>query len=420
MNFKSFGTCCAWANERACYAWANQRTCYAWANQRTCYAWANERTCYAWANQRTCYAWANQRTCYAWANQRTCYAWANERTCYAWAFEKHVMLGQIKEHVMLGQIKEHVMLGQMKEHVMLGQMKEHVMLGQMKNMLCLGKSKEHVMLGQIKEHVMLGQIKEHVMLGQIKEHVMLGQIKEHVMLGQIKEHVMLGQMKEQVTIGQRKEHVTPGQRKEHVTLSAFLIEITRNAEETILTVDSDIQKRLTAGPDYQFGNATTNSAVFIGGLPAWYGSKLSLLALPSAFFEPRFQGAVKDVVFTSDDGIQKAQELQESQGIRTATFHPQYGEEVADDHCEKDNPCLNGGACISTDGGPICDCRTTDYEGDLCEQSESFSFGVLFFECDLSFGENKPSLALIAVGKKVGQDLFSDRSVYFKGFQQLF
>ncbi|GFS74852.1 neurexin-3, partial [Nephila pilipes] len=86
-----------------------------------------------------------------------------------------------------------------------------------------------------------------------------------------------------------------------------------------------------------------------------------------------FQGAVKDVVFTSDDGIQKAQELQESQGIRTASLHPQLtpnGEEVlsADDHCEKDNPCLNGGACISTDGGPICDCRATDYEGDLCEQ----------------------------------------------------
>ncbi|GFX27087.1 neurexin-3 [Trichonephila clavipes] len=87
----------------------------------------------------------------------------------------------------------------------------------------------------------------------------------------------------------------------------------------------------------------------------------------------KFQGAVKDVVFTSDDGIQKAQELQESQGIRTASLHPQFssnGEEVlsADDHCEKDNPCLNGGACISTDGGPICDCRATDYEGDLCEQ----------------------------------------------------
>ncbi|GFR14175.1 neurexin-3 [Trichonephila clavata] len=161
------------------------------------------------------------------------------------------------------------------------------------------------------------------------------------------------------------------------------LKITRNAEETILTVDSDVQKRLTAGPDYLFGNATTNSAVFIGGLPEWYGSKLSLLALPSAFFEPRFQGAVKDVVFTSDDGIQKAQELQESQGIRTASLHPQFssnGEEVlsADDHCEKDNPCLNGGACISTDGGPICDCRATDYEGDLCEQSESFA-GVFCF-----------------------------------------
>ncbi|XP_035221363.1 neurexin-3-like [Stegodyphus dumicola] len=61
------------------------------------------------------------------------------------------------------------------------------------------------------------------------------------------------------------------------------LKITRNAEETILTVDDDVQKRLTAGPDYLFGNATTNGAVFIGGLPQWYGSKL---ALPSAFYEP--------------------------------------------------------------------------------------------------------------------------------------
>ncbi|GBN15537.1 Neurexin-3 [Araneus ventricosus] len=177
------------------------------------------------------------------------------------------------------------------------------------------------------------------------------------------------------------------------------LKITRNAEETILTVDADVQKRLTAGPDYLFGNATTNSAVLIGGLPSWYGSKLSLLALPSAFFEPRFRGAVKDVVFASDDGIQKAQELQESQGIRTASLHPQYtpnGEEVlaADDHCEKDNPCLNGGACISTDGGPICDCRATDYEGDLCEQSESFAGSDSVFLASLT-------VYRLAKGKKI-------------------
>ena len=88
-------------------------------------------------------------------------------------------------------------------------------------------------------------------------------------------------------------------------------------------------------------------------------------------FVSRFQGSIKDVIFTSDDGVLKPQELQESQGIRTSTFHPQLQDEVADDHCEKDNPCLNGGICISTDAGPICDCRLTDYEGDLCEQSKS-------------------------------------------------
>lgn len=99
----------------------------------------------------------------------------------------------------------------------------------------------------------------------------------------------------------------------------------------------------------------------------------------------RFQGSVKDVIFTSDDGVLKPQELQESQGIRTSTLHPQHasnGDETADDHCEKDNPCLNGGICISTDAGPICDCRMTDFEGDLCEQSK-FLFDIFteFLHC---------------------------------------
>ncbi|XP_054706570.1 neurexin-1-like [Uloborus diversus] len=166
-------------------------------------------------------------------------------------------------------------------------------------------------------------------------------------------------------------------------------QITRNAEETALTVDGEIQKRLTAGPDYMFGNATANGAVFVGGLPAWYGSKLGLLSLPSAFFEPRFQGSIKEVAFASDDGVLREQELQESQGIRSSTLRvPPGGEEGdAEDHCERDNPCLNSGSCISTDAGPACDCRDTDYEGDVCEQkrppseasftgSEYLHFGV--------------------------------------------
>ncbi|KAG8193397.1 hypothetical protein JTE90_012197 [Oedothorax gibbosus] len=164
------------------------------------------------------------------------------------------------------------------------------------------------------------------------------------------------------------------------------MQITRNAEETILTVDGDVQKRLTAGPDYLFGNASTNSAVFVGGLPEWYGSKLALLALPSAYFEPRFQGWIQDVIFASDDGVLRAQDLQESQGVRSSS--------PPDDHCERGNPCLNGGACISTDAGPVCDCRRTDYEGDLCEQkrppSEATFTGEEYLHFDVRGSGGEP------------------------------
>jgi len=38
-----------------------------------------------------------------------------------------------------------------------------------------------------------------------------------------------------------------------------------------------------------FGNATTNSYIFIGGLPSWYGEKSESIVLPTVLLEPRFQ-----------------------------------------------------------------------------------------------------------------------------------
>lgn len=38
------------------------------------------------------------------------------------------------------------------------------------------------------------------------------------------------------------------------------------------------------------------------------------------------------------------------------------------DACETRDPCQHGGICISTDTGPICECRTGDYEGEYCEK----------------------------------------------------
>ena len=49
------------------------------------------------------------------------------------------------------------------------------------------------------------------------------------------------------------------------------------------------------GEPHRFGgaNVSANSYVYVGGLPAWYATKLSNLALPSVVFEPRFRGAVR-------------------------------------------------------------------------------------------------------------------------------
>lgn len=55
------------------------------------------------------------------------------------------------------------------------------------------------------------------------------------------------------------------------------------------------------------------------------------------------------------------------------------------DACESRDPCQHGGICISTDNGPICECRSGDYEGIYCEKGirtinnacSAFSAGVL-------------------------------------------
>lgn len=38
------------------------------------------------------------------------------------------------------------------------------------------------------------------------------------------------------------------------------------------------------------------------------------------------------------------------------------------DACETRDPCQHGGICISTDSGPICECRNQEYEGEYCER----------------------------------------------------
>lgn len=139
------------------------------------------------------------------------------------------------------------------------------------------------------------------------------------------------------------------------------VEIVRSIEETVLHVDNEAERLLSKNTELTFGNQSTNSYVYIGGLPSWYNTKLNQLALPSVFFEPRFKGAVRNVVYCSDDGSTKRQEMIGFKGVRSNQF----------DICEHNDPCQNGGICISTDSGAICNCKALDYEGDHCEKEKA-------------------------------------------------
>ena len=49
-----------------------------------------------------------------------------------------------------------------------------------------------------------------------------------------------------------------------------------------------------------FGNASSNSYVFVGGLPSWYGGDvagLENIVLPTVLLEPRFRGAIRNLAY---------------------------------------------------------------------------------------------------------------------------
>ncbi|XP_071453531.1 neurexin 1-like, partial [Hetaerina americana] len=74
-----------------------------------------------------------------------------------------------------------------------------------------------------------------------------------------------------------------------------------------------------------------------------------------------------------------------SQGIRG---------NASTDACEEHDPCQHGGICISTDSGPICECRNVDFEGVHCEKdkapSEATFRGSEFLSYDLGLSGGGP------------------------------
>ncbi|CAG4930590.1 unnamed protein product [Parnassius apollo] len=67
---------------------------------------------------------------------------------------------------------------------------------------------------------------------------------------------------------------------------------------------------------------------------------------------------------------------------------------ASSDACERRDPCQHGGVCISTDNGPVCECRDGDYEGAFCERdkapSEATFRGAEFLSYDLTQTGGEP------------------------------
>ena len=124
------------------------------------------------------------------------------------------------------------------------------------------------------------------------------------------------------------------------------VEIRRNRMETTLMVDDVSSSRVAFGSDFIFGDLDTNSDVFFGGLPDTYSQDLHTMALPSAFFQPRFAGSIRNVLYGNCSCLTTRAEYVSGEKV---DLDPK-------EQCDIRNPCKDGCICISEDEGPACDC----------------------------------------------------------------
>lgn len=79
------------------------------------------------------------------------------------------------------------------------------------------------------------------------------------------------------------------------------VAVERRGRVTALSVDNATSTTAaSADKELQFGRLASNSPVYVGGMPGWYNGRLTRLALPSVIFEPRFSGAVRNIVYADD------------------------------------------------------------------------------------------------------------------------
>lgn len=140
------------------------------------------------------------------------------------------------------------------------------------------------------------------------------------------------------------------------------VKVRQDNERTILSVDDVHHSRTAPGKVTEFSEGSSDREVFVyfGGLPKEFDNQLLSLALPSVVFEPRFKGSIRNLFFSDCGGEPHRPDMVDSLGLRSIDV----------DLCERGNPCLNGGVCLTTDDGLMCDCAKTEYEGERCDIGE--------------------------------------------------
>ena len=92
------------------------------------------------------------------------------------------------------------------------------------------------------------------------------------------------------------------------------VRVQRHYERTELIVDNHADSRTSKGLDYDFGTPSTNSFVWMGGLPDPVERQVTgRLTLQVVILEPKFAGQIKQVVYTEQDGIPRTQSMMASQ-----------------------------------------------------------------------------------------------------------
>lgn len=101
------------------------------------------------------------------------------------------------------------------------------------------------------------------------------------------------------------------------------VRVSRRLDQTLLTVDDEVETRVVKALSHEFGNPETNSFVYLGGLPLLLTRQVgSRLTLPVVTLEPRFAGQLRGLTYTRGDGFARSQNMIASQVSHTPPHPP--------------------------------------------------------------------------------------------------